>query len=260
MTVAEAAQIAYPRGMRFLQLVMSTTKPAGPPSAEHIAKTRADIQERIASGVLLATGGLGRRATAAARITRKDGEVVVEDPPSGDGWMAAGGYSLSEYTTKEDAVANAKKTLEMMGDGVVELIQVSEMFPPARRPGLPSGVVPYLTIDGASDAIAFYVKAFGAKEVSRLTAPDGARVAHCHLEINGGALMLADDFEKTASPSPRSGIVMQLVVADGQAWWKRAIDAGCKEKLPFVRAHWGDDYGQLVDPFGVTWALSSPAS
>lgn len=52
---------------------------------------------------------------------------------------------------------------------------------------------------------------------------------------------------------------MQLVVADGDAWWQRAVEAGCTEKLPFAVAFWGDKYGQLVDPFGVTWALSSPA-
>jgi PhnB protein len=51
---------------------------------------------------------------------------------------------------------------------------------------------------------------------------------------------------------------MLLVVADGDAWWSRAIEAGCKEKLPFAVAPWGDKYGQLVDPFGVTWAINCP--
>jgi len=57
-----------------------------------------------------------------------------------------------------------------------------------------------------------------------------------------------------------SSYTMQLVVADGDAWWKRAMQAGCVQKLPFEKAPWGDKYGQLLDPFGVTWALSSPVT
>lgn len=252
--------------MRFLQLVMSGGA-SGPPSMEHIAKINASIREKIASGAVLATGGLGKRATAAARIVREDGNVTVEDPPSGDGWMAAGGYSLTEYATKEDAIAAAKSTLEMMGDGVIELIQVSERHPasagPARTPSAgPLGVVPYLTMDVAAEASTFYQRAFDAKEIARMPGQDG-RLMHCHLEIDGGALMLSDNFpEMGLPPVQRSpSYTMQLVVAaaDGDMWWTRAVDAGCKLKLPFERAPWGDRCGQLVDPFNVTWALSSPA-
>jgi hypothetical protein len=119
--------------MRFLQIV-NKSNTSGPPSPEHMAKAGKAIRDGIASGAVLATGGLGKRATAAARITRHGGEVSVEDPPQGDGWMASGGYSLIEFASKEDAIANARATLEIMGDGVVELIQVTEMHPPPSRP------------------------------------------------------------------------------------------------------------------------------
>jgi uncharacterized glyoxalase superfamily protein PhnB len=243
--------------------------PAAPRDPALVAKVRDTIAQKIASGALLATGGLGARATSAARITKKGGETTVEDPPSGDGWMAGGGYSLTEYPTKEAAIEQAKETLEFMGGGTLELIQVSEMHPPPNRapqtggPGaLPSGVVPYLTVDGAGEASAFYQKAFGAREIARMPARDGKRLMHCHLEINGGALMLSDNFPEMGLPPVQrsSSYTMQLVVADGDAWWTRATLAGCTQKLPFEKAPWGDRYGQLVDPFGVTWALSSPVS
>jgi uncharacterized glyoxalase superfamily protein PhnB len=252
--------------MRFLQIV--TADSAGQSSAEHMAKVRASIQDQIASGALLATGAIGKRVTAAARVVRTNGEVSVEDPPSGDGWMAAGGYALVEHASKEEAIEQAKTKLAIMGDGVVELIQVSEMYPAPKRPAqsasdaaLPAGVVPYLAIDGASDASVFYQKAFGAREVARMPAEDGKRLMHCQLEINGGALMLSDNFPEMGAPAVQrsSSYTMQLVVAEGDRWWQRAIEAGCKEKMPFELAFWGDKYGQLVDPFGVTWALSSPA-
>lgn len=256
--------------MRFLQIVTSSRSGTPrPPTPEHIAQVTQAINEAIASGALLATGALGKRATAAARVTRRDGEVSVEDPPQGDGWMAGGGYSLTEFASKEEAIASARAKLEMMGDGVVELIQVSEMFPPPNRPPklagsppMPLGVVPYLTIEGASEASTFYQAAFGAREIARMPGGDGERLMHCHLEINGGALMLCDNFPEMGLPPVQrsSSYTMQLVVADGDAWWNRALRAGCKQKLPFERAPWGDKYGQLTDPFGVTWAVSSPAA
>lgn len=246
--------------MRFLQLVLSSKPPAGPRDPSHAAKVSQSIAERIASGALLATGALGKRATAAARVIKENGEITVEDPPTGNGWMAAGGYSITEYPTKEAAIAAARETLGFMGDAVVELIQVSELHPPSRA--MPQGVVPYLTIDGASEAAAFYERAFGAREVARMPAEDGKRLMHCHLEINGGALMLADHFpEMGAPPVQRSeSYTMQLVVANGDAWWQRALAAGCTERLPFAVAPWGDKYGQLSDPYGVVWAINSPAA
>lgn len=94
-----------------------------------------------------------------------------------------------------------------------------------------------------------------------MPAEDGKRIMHCQLEINGGSFMLADNFieygmgavQRTAS------YVMQLVLADGDAWWDRAIKAGCTERMPFAVAPWGDKYGQMVDPYGVTWAFNTPA-
>lgn len=253
--------------MRFLQIV-STAKMSGAPDPSHLAKVRKSVADAIANGSLLATGALGKRATAAARITQAGGKITVEDPPSGDGWMAAGGYSLVEYASKEEAIAEAKAKFDIMGDGVVELIQVTEMHPPpgtAARPAsserLPAGVIPYLSIDGASEASAFYQKAFGAREVARMAGPDGKKLMHCQLEINGGALMLSDNFpEMGLPPVQRSpSYTMQLVVAEGDSWWNRAVEAGCQQKLPFAVAPWGDKYGQLTDPFGVTWAINSPA-
>lgn len=78
---------------------------------------------------MLAIGGLTKRELGAARVTSKSGEISVEDPPAGAGWLAGGGFALFEADSKEEAIARAKRVLETMGDGVVELIQVTEMYP-----------------------------------------------------------------------------------------------------------------------------------
>jgi hypothetical protein len=115
--------------MRFLQIVMSKGVRAAPPTPEHLELVRKKIAEEIASGKLIATGALRQRSTDAARVTASGGEVTVEDPPAGEGWLAGGGYVLFEAASKEEAIDRAKATLAAMGDGVVELIQVTEMHP-----------------------------------------------------------------------------------------------------------------------------------
>jgi uncharacterized glyoxalase superfamily protein PhnB len=122
------------------------------------------------------------------------------------------------------------------------------------------GVIPYLNVVGASDASAFYQRAFGATELMRLPAQDGQRLMHCHLEINGGSLMLSDCFpEHGYEHQPSNSYTMQLVVADGDAWWTRAVEAGAEVTVPMAVMFWGDRWGQLRDPFGVIWAINEPA-
>ena len=121
------------------------------------------------------------------------------------------------------------------------------------------GVIPYLVIDGADKAIAFYAKAFGAKDIGTMRTEDGKHVMHCQLEINGGGLMMSDAGIMREKQVPSDSYTMQLIIDDGDMWWKRAVDAGCKVTTPFEKQFWGDRYGRLSDPFGISWALNEPS-
>ena len=248
--------------MRFLRIMFAANPPGNPtPDPAKRAEAIKRITELIASGAVIATGGLGKRATSAARITNTGGRITVEDPPSGDGWMAGGGFALTEAASKEEAIAQSRGALELMGEGVAELIQVSEMHPKPRFVPYPTvGVIPYLNVVGAADAGELYKKAFGATEIHRMPAEDGKRLMHLHLVINGGSLMLSDVFpEHGYGHEPSGSYTMTLVLQDGKAWWDRAREAGLEVALPFEKQMWGDTYGQLKDRFGVRWAISQPA-
>ena len=39
--------------------------------------------------------------------------------------------------------------------------------------------------------------------------------------------------------------------------WNSAVAAGAKVTMPLANQFWGDRYGQIVDPFGHTWALGA---
>ena len=58
-------------------------------------------------------------------------------------------------------------------------------------------LTPYLCIDGAEAAIAFYTKVFGAKERTRLPGP-GGRIGHAELEIGSALIMLSDEYAEMA--------------------------------------------------------------
>lgn len=118
------------------------------------------------------------------------------------------------------------------------------------------GVIPYLAMSGrAGEACDFYARAFGAEDRGRMPAPEGQTgLMHAQVLINDGMLMLTDHMGEGTS-QPTSFGHLQLVVADGRAWWDRAIAAGCSEIMPYERQPWGDDWGLMEDPFGIKWAV-----
>lgn len=120
------------------------------------------------------------------------------------------------------------------------------------------GVIPYLNVDGADKVIAFYEKAFGAKDLGTMRTEDGKQVMHSQLEINGGALMLSEASLMEGKQVTSNSYTMQLVTREGDRWWKRAVDAGCTVDVPFAMQFWGDRWGKLRDPFGISWALLEP--
>lgn len=138
-------------------------------------------------------------------------------------------------------------------------IAQDQTYRPADR--VMQGVIPYISLPGQCAAAAdFYIKAFAARDIGRLPMEGKpGQYMHLQLEINGGALMMSDGGEPVAenAPSALRGH-LQLVVPDGQAWWDRAVAAGCAVATPFERQFWGDDWGMLRDPFGLLWAVLTP--
>jgi uncharacterized glyoxalase superfamily protein PhnB len=244
--------------------------PNAPNDPEHRARMGAYMTETFQSGDLVATGGLGRRAANGYRVTLKGDAFDVKLNPDGPSVLFdAGGFAILEAKDQADLERQLRRFLEINQGGSVEVLNLfmplmTAQSTSANAPGrgLNAGVIPYVSVDGASEASAFYQKAFGAKEVARMPGPDGKKVMHCHLEINGGSMMLADNFPEMGFPPVQrtSSDVLHIVVADGDTWWKRAIEAGCAQTLPFERAFWGDRYGQFKCPWGVTWALVEPGA
>jgi PhnB protein len=121
-------------------------------------------------------------------------------------------------------------------------------------------VTPHLTVEGAADAIKFYKKAFGAKELSRMASPDG-RLMHAMIMIGNSVVMLNDAYPEWGGKGPKAlggtPIAVHLYVEDADKAFKKAVKAGATVAMPIADMFWGDRYGLLVDPFGHRWALAT---
>lgn len=124
-----------------------------------------------------------------------------------------------------------------------------------------TGITPYLSIAsrGGQAAVEFYGRAFGAVEVRRQLADDGERLIHSHLHINGGSVMLSDEFPEYGGEVdvvPKA-VTIHLSVDDADEWWARAMVLGAVPVNPMADQFWGDRYGRLMDPFGHCWSIGS---
>ena len=131
-------------------------------------------------------------------------------------------------------------------------------------PNLPPGMhelSPHLVCDGASDAIDFYVRAFGAEELIRIPGDDG-RLIHAAVSINGSSVLLVDENRDYGLRGPKtlggSPVTIHLVVPDADATFDRAVAAGAIAHMPVAEMFWGDRYGVLEDPFGHLWSVATP--
>ena len=125
-----------------------------------------------------------------------------------------------------------------------------------------TGLTPHIAIADkrGTEAIDFYIKAFGATENMRMPADDGVRLMHAYLTVNGASLMMHDDFPEYSGSamSAPTGVTLHLHVDDTDAWYTRAIDAGASSTLEPHDAFWGDRYAQVKDPFGHLWSIGGP--
>jgi PhnB protein len=124
----------------------------------------------------------------------------------------------------------------------------------------PGTLTPYIIVKNAVAAIAFYEKAFGAKEEYRLAGPDG-QIGHAELVIGAGRLMLADESPAFGALSPPSiggtPVKLHLYVDDVDATIARAQTAGATVLRPAQDQFYGDRSGMIADPFGHQWFLGS---
>lgn len=123
-----------------------------------------------------------------------------------------------------------------------------------------SSLAPMLTVNDASKAIDFYIRAFGATEGSRLETPTGQIVAQ--LFVDGLEFFVVDENPDAFNLSPKTlggtTVRMSLIVSDPDAMAARALSAGATEVFPVDDQPYGLRQGRVEDPFGHHWLIGTP--
>jgi PhnB protein len=131
-----------------------------------------------------------------------------------------------------------------------------------KRRNMPAGhrtATPFLVVRDAAEAIDFYTRAFGAKELMRVE--DNGRISHAQFRIGNSRFMLADEQPETGVRGPRSygGTPLRifLYVTNVDNFVGRAVAIGAKLQQPVDEKRYGDRSGCLEDPFGHMWHVAT---
>ena len=119
---------------------------------------------------------------------------------------------------------------------------------------------PYLRVYSTTKAIEFYERAFGARELFRLTEPSG-RIGHAEIKVGPATIMLADENPAYGTKGPLSlggtTFSVHLHVGDVDAAFEQAVRAGATVVRPLKDQFYGERSATVRDPFGHEWLLGA---
>ena len=115
-------------------------------------------------------------------------------------------------------------------------------------------LTPYLIVDDAAGAIAFYTRAFGAQEVYRMPGPDG-RIMHAEMECADGVVMLGCPGPDYRSPQQLGQATQSLYVYVDEVdkHHRHARECGAKILEEPQDQFYGDRRYGAEDPEGHHW-------
>lgn len=122
----------------------------------------------------------------------------------------------------------------------------------SHKPNNYTTVSPYLIVDGASGTIDFLRRVFGAMELRRFN-DDAGKIMHAEVRIDDTVIMLADGAEGWP-PIPAH---VHVYVADVDATYKRALEAGATSVQAPVKKDDEDKRGGVKDAGGTTWWIAT---
>jgi PhnB protein len=120
-------------------------------------------------------------------------------------------------------------------------------------------IAAHIFVPDAAEAAAWYSRAFGAREVSRVPLPRG-RVMTIEVAFGDSVVHVGSEFPGMGILSPLAiggtATVLQIDTDDADGLWRRALDAGAEPRGELADAFWGERHGQLADPFGHRWNIA----
>ena len=122
-----------------------------------------------------------------------------------------------------------------------------------------TSITPFLLVANATEAVLFYLAAFGATVSERHDLPDGKLIAK--LTVDTGEFWVADEEPAYGNFGPAkfggSPVRMILVTADPEQVFEAAMQNGA-QSLCAVRNEHAWKIGRLLDPSGHLWEIGHP--
>jgi uncharacterized glyoxalase superfamily protein PhnB len=115
-------------------------------------------------------------------------------------------------------------------------------------------VTPFLHPVGAPALIDFMKQAFEAEEISREQSPEGM-VHHAMVRIGDSMIEMGEAHGELAQPMPPA---LYMYVADVEATYERAIEAGATSMQPPKDQGYGDRTAWVKDAWDNIWYLAAP--
>jgi PhnB protein len=123
--------------------------------------------------------------------------------------------------------------------------------------------IPHLIVSDGLAALKFYKEVFDAEEGDSMMAPDGKRLLHGEIVLDGHKLFLSDEFSEAEGgtckmPQTLGGTCVRITlqVDDADAVVDRAASRGARVLMPVQDMFWGARYGKIRDPFGHEWGIN----
>jgi uncharacterized glyoxalase superfamily protein PhnB len=118
--------------------------------------------------------------------------------------------------------------------------------------GLPV-LQPYLHPVNATPEIDFLSRAFGAEELGERMISPGGKIEHTTLKFGDSTLEMSEA-DGPYHPMPS---MFMLSVADADAAFRRALDAGATSLQEPADQAYGDRVAAVTDPFGNRWYMAA---
>jgi PhnB protein len=125
---------------------------------------------------------------------------------------------------------------------------------------------PYISFgDNARQALEFYERVFGGTlalntfgEAGQPDAPYADKIMHGMLESANGFTLMGADTPPGMERNPGNNIAVSLSGDDAdelRGYWAQLAEGGTVS-VPLERQMWGDEFGMLVDQFGIAWMVN----
>jgi len=123
--------------------------------------------------------------------------------------------------------------------------------------------IPHLIVSDGLAALDFYKEVFEAETGHNMMSPDGAKLMHGEIILDGHKLYVSDWFAPSDggsldSPERLGGTCVRITVNvdDADALVERAVASGSLVIMPVQDMFWGARYGKLKDPYGHEWGIN----